>query len=55
MGVVFQDQGKLNEAIEAYEKVLKIKPEYANAHNNMGNALKDICKLEQALGLTKKQ
>ena len=34
-----QAQGKLEEAIEAYTKALSIKPDYAEAHNNLGNAL----------------
>ena len=28
-------------AIDCYRKALKIKPDYAQAYNNMGNALKD--------------
>ena len=40
MGVALQDLGKLDEAIEAYNKALSIKPDYAEAYNNMGNALK---------------
>ncbi|MBT4996426.1 MAG: tetratricopeptide repeat protein, partial [Hellea sp.] len=31
-----QDQGKLEEAIEVYEKALAIKPDYADAHINIG-------------------
>ncbi|MDA9813374.1 tetratricopeptide repeat protein, partial [Planktomarina temperata] len=44
-----KDQGKLDEAIEAYKKALAIKPDYADAYNNMGNALKDQGKLEEAI------
>ena len=32
MGVTLQDQGKLEEAIEAYNKALAIKPDYAEAY-----------------------
>ena len=32
MGVALKDQGKLEEAIEAYNKALAIKPDYAEAH-----------------------
>ena len=49
MGIALQDQGKLEEAIEAYSKALAIKPDYAEAYNNMGNALKDQGKLEEAI------
>ena len=41
MGNALKDQGKLEEAIEAYNKALAIKPDYAEAYNNMGNALQD--------------
>ena len=40
MGIALKDQGKLEEAIEAYNKALSIKPDYAEAYNNMGNALR---------------
>ena len=39
MGIALQEQGKLEEAIEAYNKALAIKPDYAEAYNNMGIAL----------------
>ena len=49
MGVTLQDQGKLEEAIEAYNKALAIKPDYAEAYYNMGIALQDQGKLEEAI------
>ncbi|MDA9061736.1 sulfotransferase, partial [Planktomarina temperata] len=49
MGVTLKEQGKLEEAIEAYNKALAIKPDYAEAYNNMGNALKEQGKLEEAI------
>jgi hypothetical protein len=49
MGNVLKDQGKLEEALEAYSKALGIKPDYANAYNNMGNALKDQGKQKDAI------
>ena len=39
MGNALKDQGKLEEAIEAYNKALAIKPDYAEAYNNMGLVL----------------
>ena len=54
MGNALQELGKLEEAIEAYNKALTIKPEYAEAYNNMGFALQDQGKLEEALKAYKK-
>ena len=41
MGVVLQGQGKFQEAIEAYNKALLLKPDFAEAYNNIGNVFKD--------------
>ena len=49
MGVTLKDQGKLEETIKAYTKVLSITPDHADAYNNMGNALKDQGKLDEAV------
>ena len=49
MGVALKEQGKLEEAIEAYNKALAIKPDYAEAYYNMGVALKEQGKLEEAI------
>jgi predicted TPR repeat methyltransferase len=49
MGTVLQAQGKLEEAIEAYNKALSINLYYADAYYNKGNALKDQGKLEEAM------
>ena len=38
MGVALKDQGKLDDAIEAHKKSISLKPDYADAYNNMGNA-----------------
>ena len=32
MGVALKDQGKLEEAIEAYNKAISLKPDYADAY-----------------------
>ena len=47
--LLLKEQGKLEEAIEAYNKALSIKPDYADAYYNMGNALKEQSKLEEAI------
>ena len=49
MGLVLQEQGKLDEAIEAYKKAISLKPDYAEAYNSLGNAYKDITKLDKAI------
>ena len=49
MGNALKGQNKLEEAIEAYNKGLSIKPDYADAYNNMGNALQEQGKLEEAI------
>ena len=54
MGNALKEQGKLEEAIEAYNKALAIKPDYAEAYNNMGIALKEQGKLEEAIEALRK-
>ena len=49
LGAAFKAQGKPDEAVAAYNKALLIKPDYADAHNNMGNALRDQGKPEEAI------
>jgi hypothetical protein len=49
MGIALKDQGKLEEAIEAYEKALTLKPDYAEAYTNMGVALQEQGKPEEAI------
>ena len=49
MGNALKDQGKLEAAIEAYNKALALKPDYADAYFNMGVALKEQGKLEEAI------
>jgi tetratricopeptide (TPR) repeat protein len=49
LGAANNAQGKLEEAIAAYNKALLIKPDYAEARNNMGVALTDQGKPEEAI------
>ena len=42
-------QGKFDEAINHYSEALQIKPDYAQAHNNMGIALTNKGKIEEAI------
>ena len=47
--VALKDQGKLDEAVACYRRALELKPDYAEAHNNLGIALKDQGKLDEAV------
>ena len=49
VGAANKGLGKLEEAIEAYDKALSIKPDYAEVHYNMGNVLQKQGKLEEAI------
>ena len=44
-----RDQGKLDEAVACCRRALELKPDYAEAHNNLGNALKEQGKLDEAV------
>ena len=41
--------GRIPEAVACYRRALELKPDYAEAHNNLGNALKDQGKLDEAV------
>ena len=49
MGVAFKDQGKLDEAIEAYRKSISLNPDYAEAYSNMGVLLHYQDKFDEAV------
>ena len=40
--VTLAQQGRLQEAEEGFLQALRINPDYADAHNNLGNVLKDL-------------
>ena len=52
--MALRDCGKFDEAIEAYRKSISLKPDYAEAYNNMGITLKDQNKFEEAIEAYKK-
>jgi predicted O-linked N-acetylglucosamine transferase (SPINDLY family) len=49
LGVALRQQGKIDQAVEAYRQSVAINPAYAEAHYNLGNALFGQNKLEEAV------
>ncbi|MDC0432024.1 tetratricopeptide repeat protein [Hyphomicrobiales bacterium] len=49
MGVTLQELGKLDEALASYTQAIALKPDYAEAHNNLGVTLQELGKLDEAL------
>ena len=47
--VELQQQGKLNEAADEYRALLKLKPDYAEAHANLGAILARLGKYDEAV------
>lgn len=41
--------GRLSEALESYERAIKLKPEYAEAHYNLGDAYERFYKCKEAI------
>ena len=49
LGNIFEQQGKLDTAVEHYQQTLQLKPDYAEAYYNLGNILQRQGKLEAAV------
>jgi len=49
LGAAAAQTGQIDQAINAFKTVIAIKPDYAEAHSNLGNVLKDQGKLEEAI------
>ena len=43
-----QDTGRLEDAVASHRRAIEINPDYAEAHINLGNALKELGWLEDA-------
>ena len=54
LGASLQGQGRLEEAVEGFNKVIEIKPDYAAAYSNRGAVLKELGQLEEAVENYKK-
>jgi len=48
-GACFAGLGQLDSAIKCYKKAISISPNYADAHNNLGNTLKRVGELGKAV------
>jgi Flp pilus assembly protein TadD len=48
MGLALVRQGKIDEAIKHFYEALKIRPDYAAVHNNLGAALAKQGRIEEA-------
>ena len=48
-GASYKGLGELEKAVEAYTKAISLKPDYAQAYNNLGNALTDQGNLKEAI------
>ncbi|HIM12542.1 TPA: tetratricopeptide repeat protein [Candidatus Poribacteria bacterium] len=49
LGSALQEQGRLEESIQAYQQAIHIRPDYAEAYNNLGNALQEQGRLEESI------
>jgi tetratricopeptide (TPR) repeat protein len=49
LGVIAQESGQSDAAVELIEQAIKIKPGFAPAHTNLGNALKSAGRLDEAI------
>ena len=46
---MLHDLKRFEDALASYDKAIALKPDYAEAYNNRGNALKDLKRFEEAL------
>src|SRR3954451_6983045 len=44
-----QQAGRLEQAAASYGRALALKPDYAEAHNNLGNVLRGLTRVEEAV------
>ena len=53
-GTAYLNEGMLDEAIAEFKKAIRINPEYADAHNNLGNTYLNKGMLDEAIAEFKK-
>ncbi|NOR51647.1 MAG: tetratricopeptide repeat protein, partial [Gammaproteobacteria bacterium] len=49
LAAALRRQGKLQEAVKAFDRSIQLKPDYAEAYSNRGVALKKLGQLEEAV------
>ena len=49
LGAALKDQGKLKDAIQAFSKVIQLKPDYIEAYYNRGVVLQELGQLSKAV------
>ena len=54
LGLIYQELGQYEKAINCYEKVIKIQPDLPAPYNNLGNILKELGEFKKALSYYKK-
>ncbi len=48
-GIDYHNAGRIDEAIASYREALRIRPDFAEAHDNLGKALKERGRLDDAI------
>ena len=46
---VYYEQGMLMEAIQTYQQAIALEPNFPEAYNNLGNALRESNRMEEAM------
>ena len=49
LGNVYFQLGRVDEAVQAYEKALELDPRYATGHHNLANAFEKLGRVDEAL------
>ena len=47
--ITLKELGQLDAAVKSYEKAIAIKPDFAEAHNNLGNVFNELGQLDAAI------
>ena len=48
-GAIYKSSGQLNTAVKKFEQALALKPQYAEAHYNLGVTLNELGQIEAAI------